>query len=608
MDLRTNEGRRDPDSTFSLRGAVRTALTSWRERWQAPESTFKPWRAPESTFKLRAAAVDPRAGSDAPPAPASEPGPSGAPRMVSLVEGSGAHLSAATRSLLQDRLRAAALLLLAIFALFLARILFGVFPAREAVDGRIVAYRIAMLALQGAVVALLSSRAQLTLRALRTIELVMFGLVAAFLAGVQYENVAYCAERGDEKLAVVATKNTVVFTFALLVIYGMFIPNKWRRALAVVAAIAVVPVAVQALLLARYPALLESVGLMTSPARVTENLMILLSGVAISVYGTYTINALRVEAFEARRLGQYQLRERIGAGAMGEVYLAEHQLLKRPCALKLIQPGEAADPTALARFAREVRTTARLSHPNTIEIYDYGRTEDGTFYYAMEYLRGLSLDDLVERYGPLPPGRVIYLLRQASEALAEAHAAGLIHRDLKPANIFAAERGGRHDFVKILDFGLVKTLAADPAEAKLSREGSITGTPLYMSPEQALGDPTDARSDLYSLGAVTYYLLTGRPPFPGESATRVMLAHARDPVPPPSQIRPDVPEDLERIVLRCLAKPPSERFQDAESLERALAACAAAADWDAHQAARWWREHPQGPRPQPAATLAPAGA
>jgi serine/threonine-protein kinase len=336
--------------------------------------------------------------------------------------------------------------------------------------------------------------------------------------------------------------------------------------------------------------------------------MILLSGVAISVYGTYTINALRVEAFEARRLGQYQLRERIGAGAMGEVYLAEHQLLKRPCALKLIQPGEAADPTALARFAREVRTTARLSHPNTIEIYDYGRTEDGTFYYAMEYLRGLSLDELVERYGPLPPGRVIYLLRQASEALAEAHAAGLIHRDLKPANLFAAERGGRHDFVKILDFGLVKTLAADPAEAKLSREGSITGTPLYMSPEQALGDPTDARSDLYSLGAVTYYLLTGRPPFPGESATRVMLAHARDPVPPPSQIRPDVPEDLERIVLRCLAKPPSERFQDAESLERALAACAAAADWDAHQAARWWREHPQGSRPQPAATLAPAGA
>jgi eukaryotic-like serine/threonine-protein kinase len=424
---------------------------------------------------------------------------------------------------------------------------------------------------------LLSSRAQLTLRALRTIELVMFGLVAAFLASVQYENVAYCAERGDAKLAVVA-------------------------------AISVVPVAVQALLLARYPALLEFAGLVTSPARVTESLMILLTGIMISVYGTYTINALRVEAFEARRLGQYQLREQIGAGGMGEVYLAEHQLLKRPCALKLIHPGNAADPTALARFAREVRTTARLSHPNTIEIYDYGRTEDGTFYYVMEYLRGLSLDDLVERYGPLPPERVIYLLRQASEALSEAHAAGLIHRDLKPANLFAAERGGRYDFVKILDFGLVKPLGSNPAEAKLSREGSITGTPLYMSPEQALGDPTDARSDIYSLGAVTYYLLTGRPPFPGESATRVMLAHARDPVPPPSQIRPDVPGDLERVVLHCLAKHPSERFQDAESLEHALASCASAADWDAHQAARWWREHPQEPRLQPAATLAPTGA
>ena len=201
---------------------------------------------------------------------------------------------------------------------------------------------------------------------------------------------------------------------------------------------------------------------------------------------------------------------------MGEVYLAEHQLLKRPCAIKLIRPDRAGDPRALARFEREVRTTARLSHPNTVEIYDYGRTEDGTFYYVMEYLSGLSLADLVERHGPLPPGRAIYLLRQACGALAEAHAAGLVHRDLKPANIFAARRGGLHDVAKLLDFGLVLPTAEPVAPPSSAGTATIAGSPLYMAPEQATGDARpDARSDLYGLGAVAYYLLTGRAPFEG---------------------------------------------------------------------------------------------
>ena len=188
---------------------------------------------------------------------------------------------------------------------------------------------------------------------------------------------------------------------------------------------------------------------------VSENILMLAIGAGVTVYATHIINALRVEAFEARQLNQYRLKGQIGAGGMGVVYLAEHQLLKRPCAIKLIAPDRAGDPKALARFEREVRTTARLSHPNTVEIYDYGRTDDGTFYYVMELLNGLSLADLVERHGPLPPGRAIFLLRQACGALAEAHAAGLVHRDLKPANIFAARRGNLHDFVKLLDFGLV---------------------------------------------------------------------------------------------------------------------------------------------------------
>jgi serine/threonine-protein kinase len=284
---------------------------------------------------------------------------------------------------------------------------------------------------------------------------------------------------------------------------------------------------------------------------------------------------------------------------MGTVYLAEHQLLKRPCAIKLIQTRRAGDPKVLARFEREVRTTARLSHPNTVEIYDYGRTDDGTFYYVMEYLRGLSLADLVDRHGPLPPGRVIYLLRQACGALSEAHAAGLVHRDIKPANIFACRRGGLHDFAKLLDFGLVKTQDAVGSDApELSREGVVTGSPLYMSPEQASGERNpDRRADIYALGAVAYHLLTGRPPFEGRTAMQVMIAHARDPASPPSTIRPDLPADLDAVVLRCLAKCPDDRFDTADELGQALAACADATSWDAEAARRWWTEVEMAARP-----------
>ena len=267
--------------------------------------------------------------------------------------------------------------------------------------------------------------------------------------------------------------------------------------------------------------------------------------------------------------------------------------------MKLIRPGDATDPHALERFEREVRLTATLSHPNTVEVYDYGRAEDGTYYYVMEYLPGLSLADLVERHGPLPPGRAVYLLRQVCGALRKAHAAGLIHRDIKPSNIFAARRGGMDDVAKLLDFGLVRPTATARA-AHLSAEGQILGTPLFMSPEQATGGrELDERSDIYSLGAVAYYLLTGRPPFEGEGGIAVMIAHARDPVVPPSRVRPGIPEDLERVVLRCLAKDPAERFPDAESLERALGECACAGDWDQERAARWWRDADR-PSPTPA--------
>jgi eukaryotic-like serine/threonine-protein kinase len=308
-----------------------------------------------------------------------------------------------------------------------------------------------------------------------------------------------------------------------------------------------------------------------------------------STFEPRTITRLRRQVAEARQLGQYRLRRRIGFGGMAEVYLAEHQFLKRPCAVKLIRPGVVADPRTLARFEREARLTAALSHPNTVEIYDYGRTSDGTYYYVMEYLPGLSLEELVGRHGPLPSGRVVYLLRQVCGALREAHGAGLIHRDIKPSNIFAARRGEIDDVGKLLDFGLVRPTVKEQS-AHLSDEDQILGTPLFMSPEQAaVRQELDMRSDIYSLGAVAYYLLTGRPPFEG-STIGVLIAHARDPVAPPSRIRDDVPEDLERVVLRCLAKDPSDRFRDAESLERALGECVCAGGWDQDRAARWWRD------------------
>ena len=380
----------------------------------------------------------------------------------------------------------------------------------------------------------------------------------------------------------------------------MFIPNTMRRAARVVLTIAVVPVATQALIVVAYPSFRRVAIASSSFERVGENLLILAIAAGLSIFGVHVINHLRREAIRARRLNQYRLGRPLGFGGMGEVYLAEHNLLKRPCALKIIRPEKAADARSLARFEREVHALARLSHPNCVEIYDYGRADDGTFYYVMEYLPGRNLEELVERHGPMPPGRVIYLLRQACEALAEAHEAGLIHRDIKPANLFAARRGGRFDFMKVLDFGLVKDtdpdLAVDGA-LNLSREGTVRGTPLFLAPEQATGDGhLDGRADLYAIGGVAYYLLTGRPPFDAPTAASLLIAHARDPVVPPSRHNPNVPDDLETIVLHCLAKSPAERFADASTLAYALASCTSAPQWDERIASQWWaRVRARGP-------------
>jgi serine/threonine-protein kinase len=225
---------------------------------------------------------------------------------------------------------------------------------------------------------------------------------------------------------------------------------------------------------------------------------------------------------------------------MGEVWLAEHTMLKRPCAVKFVRPELAAHPATAARFAREVQAVTGLTHVNTVRVYDYGRSEDGSFYYVMEYLDGPTLEELVRESGPLPPGRVVYLLRQLCGALTEAHAAGLVHRDLKPGNVIVATLGGQRDVAKLLDFGLVQDLSAD-ADGRLTRTGTVLGTPAYMSPEQAAGESAvDARGDVYGLGAVAFFALTGRPPFQGKTLGQLLAAHRSEPPPPLTDFRPDV--------------------------------------------------------------------
>jgi eukaryotic-like serine/threonine-protein kinase len=323
--------------------------------------------------------------------------------------------------------------------------------------------------------------------------------------------------------------------------------------------------------------------------------------VAIATVGSRVIFGLRSEAARVRRLGQYTLEEKIGAGGMGVVYRARHAMLRRPTAIKLLPPDRAGEAN-LVRFEREVQLTAQLSHPNTVAIYDYGRTPDGIFYYAMEYLEGINLEQLVSRDGPQPPGRVAYILRQVCGALGEAHSRGLLHRDIKPANIILTERGGEPDVAKVVDFGLVKPLATSEPDVTMSSSIVLAGTPLYMAPE-ALTSPAavDARSDLYAVGAVGYFLLTGQPLFEAATVAEAFGHHLHtQPTPPSERLGRPIPADIEAAILRCLRKNVDERPATAHDLAAELKACDCASRWTSEDAARWWasfRESGAPPRP-----------
>lgn len=295
---------------------------------------------------------------------------------------------------------------------------------------------------------------------------------------------------------------------------------------------------------------------------------------------------------KALRLGQYTLDNKIGEGGMGVVYKAHHALLRRETAIKIL-PISKADPTMIQMFEREVQLTCRLHHPNTIQVYDYGRAPDGSFYYAMEYLEGLNLKDLVTRYGPQPESRVIHILSQVCDSLREAHQLGLIHRDIKPANIFLCSRGGVNDFVKTLDFGLVMPIhsseeSVNSLELKLS--SSITGTPLYMPPE-ALENPqsVDERGDIYSLAAVGFYLLTGRPLYEGESVSEICEKQMNQTPPSVADLtHGEVSEAMDRILKSALSKKPSDRPGSVCELKEQLQSLKACGSWTAIHCQEWW--------------------
>jgi serine/threonine protein kinase len=355
-----------------------------------------------------------------------------------------------------------------------------------------------------------------------------------------------------------------------------------------------------------------------------ETLIWAITSVKLVTVASRVIYGLRKEVRDAQKLGQYTLLEKLGEGGMGQVFRAQHAMLRRPTAVKLLHPDRAFGPEDLARFEREVQLTAQLSHPNVVTVFDYGRTPDGVFYYAMELLDGHDLEDIVERSGPLPAARVVHILLQVASALAEAHAVGLIHRDIKPANIILCARGRTCDVAKVVDFGLVKQLgpaaeepsggdgddedrAARTSGPAVSRAGSIVGTPMYLAPE-AFADPgsLDGRADLYALGAVAYFLLTGTVVFGGRTVMEACRHHVVTvPEPPSKRLRahsPDatIPDDLEQIVLRCLRKGPADRPQSAKEVLDALTSCAVAGEWtDADARAAWtsFRE-----RPAPSAT------
>jgi serine/threonine-protein kinase len=386
----------------------------------------------------------------------------------------------------------------------------------------------------------------------------------------------------------------VTWVTPLIILFPLIVPSPPR--LTLIAAIAAAATRPLGLLVLEVFA-----GIDISAVRYLGSSMSPAFAVVIAYFGARVVHGLTVDLSRARRMGSYQLESRLGTGGMGEVWRASHRLLARPAAVKLIHPETVArDPeqqrVAIGRFEREAQVTAALTSPHTIQLYDFGIEQSGTFYYVMELLDGLDLDVMVRKFGPLSPSRTMQLLVQVCDSLGEAHEHGLIHRDVKPANIYVCRYARKVDFAKVLDFGLVKFhRREDQDDIGLTSEHTIGGTPSFIAPEQVLGEELDGRADIYSVGCVAYWMLTGSYVFDGRTAWQTMMMHVQKAPEPPSARAPqEIPPSLERVVLACLEKDPARRPQNVDNLARDLAACDVGDAWTEARAAEWWTQHLPG--------------
>ena len=447
-----------------------------------------------------------------------------------------------------------------------------------------------------ALAVLLYRMPNLSLRTLRAFEVVLFGVMVLHMFRFFY---LLTTVETEIPPSVVLYRAALTY-FAIMVTYGMFIPNTWRRALAAVCVIGLMPAALTFLLWLADSETRSALSSALSLDLVSDTGLVLFLGAVVSSLSSHIIQNTRENAAKAREMGMYRLQERIGKGGMGEVWKAEHELLARPAAIKMIRPEVLTSSNGngiksiVPRFKREAQITANLRSPHTVELYDFGITQNGVFYYVMEFLDGLDLESLIDKFGPQPAGRVVYLLRQSTESLAEAHQNGLVHRDIKPSNLYISRMGVQADFLKVLDFGLVKSSDSfGSVENQLTIEGTTTGTPAFMAPEVGMGKSNiDARSDIYALGCVGYWLLTGSLVFEGETPMEVVVNHVKsEPIPPSRRTELAVPKKLDDTILACLAKSPDDRPQTVEQLSDMLGECIAELPWNQVQAAAWWDTH-----------------
>ena len=481
--------------------------------------------------------------------------------------GGAVHTGTELSVILQQRLRYLALWFVSCVALFTAAIvasfwrLIAARPSGIFTDPPLLGWMWGSALIAALVASRTSPSREVQLPVLRRLEALLF-FPGFLLFSVMQALVLYRSLPTFSANAAGMATGSSAFWIVAMFAYAVQIPNSGKRCAAVMGVIALFALGPDIIILATHH--------VRAP---TFALYVVLKGIwlggsaTMATYGAHRIDALTLDAQNARTLGQYVLGDRIGAGGMGEVYRAEHQFLRRPCVVKLIRPGQDGDTDIIARFEREVQSTAALTHPNTVQVFDYGRAEDGTFFYVMEYLPGESLEALIARAGPQQPAFVVHVIAQVCGALHEAHSAGLIHRDIKPANIIVCERGGIRDFAKILDFGLVGPIAQFETEARVTQAGMLVGTPDYMSPEQIGGEELGVASDIYALGALLFYMLTGRVIFERKTPMQALAAHLYE---QPQMPRGVIPPSLELVIQKCLAKVPAERFANALELRAAL--------------------------------------